>query len=116
MTDGQSVVDAIFYDPKADEYAMVLSISEPLSGDRSTLELFQERLNRYLAFILDGELARKFPGTRGKRVRIEIDFLGGLDSRAQSFLGRARIKVGQLGIGLVCREKTPDGGLQSIDP
>jgi uncharacterized protein DUF6572 len=85
-----SVVDIVSYDARTD--AVVLSLVEErewgLHGE--LLIDLQAKLNYYLAFVLDGQLAQEYPQYVGKGVRFELWHrfeLGPLDT---AFIERVR--------------------------
>jgi hypothetical protein len=67
-----SVIDIVSYDARTD--AVVLSLVEErewgLHGE--LLIDLQAKLNHYLAFVLDGQLAQEYPQYVGKGVRFEL--------------------------------------------
>src|SRR5215208_5139335 len=66
------VIDAVFVNE--DENAVVLVLVQPESWDADGDRIFdvQRRLNEYLAFALDGDLAR-FPEAEGRQVVISVE-------------------------------------------
>jgi hypothetical protein len=97
------VIDIVADDAKTGE--AVLIILEPRPWDGSELRLFQlqEKLNAYLSFALDGEMAETYPGLMSKPLRIQIDCLGMPDSTVVEFLSVVREQVGFQGINLEVR-------------
>jgi len=84
------MLDAFAHDTRDD--VLVLAIFETRAwdlGDRQLWQL-QEKLNAYVSFILDGEMADNFPHLKGKPVRIELRTVHEPSERAMGFLGRAR--------------------------
>ena len=66
------VIDLVSHDPKSD--AVVLSMVEDRDwGNKGELLLdLQEKLNTYLAFVLDGKLEQQYPAMKGKKVRFRL--------------------------------------------
>jgi hypothetical protein len=66
------VIDFFAHDTKTDEVLLVMFESRP--WNESDLQLFQlqEKLNAYVSFLLDGELAEAHPELVGKKGRIEL--------------------------------------------
>jgi hypothetical protein len=81
------VIDVIAQDAKTRE--VVLVMNEPNEWDGSDEELLslQERLNAYVSFLLDGEMAEGHPELAGKPARIEVRCAHMPDSRALELLG-----------------------------
>jgi len=80
------VLDAIAHDPKTDEVVLMMLESRPWSGGDEQLFQLQEKLNTYLSFALDGEMAESFPQFAGKKVRIQLDTPSMPDERTLEFL------------------------------
>src|SRR5215475_13697826 len=81
------VIDVIAHDPKAGEAVLVMN--EPNEWDGSDEQLFslQERLNAYVSFLLDGEMAEAHPELAGKPIRIELRCAHMPEARALELLG-----------------------------
>jgi len=60
--------------------------------DESNISQFQEKLNNYLAFILDGQLDTEFPKYQMQPARIEINFRFEPTGIAREFLDIVTIK------------------------
>ncbi|MGC3992079.1 MAG: hypothetical protein QM796_20775 [Chthoniobacteraceae bacterium] len=80
------VLDAIAHDPKTDEIVLIMQEQREWSGGDEQLFQLQEKLNTYLSFALDGELAEAFPQMAGKKVRIQLDTPKMPDERTLDFL------------------------------
>jgi len=70
-------LDFITYDPTNDEFVLYLVEDGPWpddeAGERKYLEDLQDRLLCAADAAIDGGVAKKFPDSRGKRVRIQVD-------------------------------------------
>jgi hypothetical protein len=88
--DRVSVIDVIAHDSKTD--AVVLVMHQPNAWDGSDAQLLelQERLNAYVSFLIDGELAEAHPELAGKHARIEVRCAHMPDVRAIDLLGAVR--------------------------
>ncbi|HEX8310643.1 MAG TPA: DUF6572 domain-containing protein [Chthoniobacteraceae bacterium] len=97
------VIDLLIHDEKQDEVALVML--EPRAWDGSELRLFQlqEKINAYLSFILDGEMAETYPTLMGKPLRLQLDCVTPPDSEALRFLGVVRDQIAFQGITLEVR-------------
>ena len=84
---------------------VVLVLEERRAWDGSELRLFQlqEKLNAYLAFALDGELAEAYPGLAGRPVRLRLDAVFPPDLATTQFLEVIRRQVGFQGISVEVR-------------
>ncbi len=67
-----NVIDFVSHDPKSD--AVVLSMVEHREwGDKGELlPNLQAKLNTYLAFVMDGQLAQQYPAMKGKKIRFRL--------------------------------------------
>jgi hypothetical protein len=81
------MIDLIAEDTKTGE--VVLAMNEPNEWDDSDEQLLalQERLNAYVSFLLDGEMAEAHPELAGKPARIELRCTHMPDSRTLELLG-----------------------------
>ena len=68
---------------------------EPRPWDGSELRLFQlqEKINAYLAFALDGEMAEAYPALTGLPLRLQLDCATPPDSMTVSFLSHVRDQI-----------------------
>jgi len=67
------VIDIVARDEKTGEVALIML--EPRPWDGSELQMFQlqEKLNAYLSFALDGEMAEAYPELAKLPLRIQVD-------------------------------------------
>ena len=85
--DRTGVIDLIAEDKKTGEVVLVMNEPEPWDGTDEQLLTLQERLNAYVSFLLDGEMAEAHPELAGKSTRIELRCAHMPDSRALELLG-----------------------------
>lgn len=93
-----AVLDALAEDKVTGE--VVLIMFEPRSwtvGDQQLFQL-QEKLNAYLSFALDGELAEQLPQMAGRPVRIQLNCSEPPPPAVVEFLAKVREQVGYQGI------------------
>jgi hypothetical protein len=97
------VIDLIADDSKTGEVALIMLEERP--WDESELRLFQlqEKINAYLSFALDGEMAEAYPQFVGRKLRLQLDCLGMPDSGVVQFLGMVREQIAFQGINLEVR-------------
>ncbi len=67
-----SVIDLVAQDA-AGEYMVVMVETRPWSESPDQPEQLRRKLNAYAGYILDGTLARQYPETAGRPVRIRLD-------------------------------------------
>ena len=85
--DRTGVIDVIAEDKKTGEVVLVMNEPEPWDGTDEQLLTLQERLNAYVSFLLDGEMAEAHPEFVGKPTRIELRCAHIPDTRALELLG-----------------------------
>jgi hypothetical protein len=61
------VVDSVALSPDATAFGLSMIETRPWAGGVKQLQQFRDKLDAYLAFILDGQLAREYPDLVGKR-------------------------------------------------
>ncbi len=83
------VIDLVTDDPVGEEVLLVVVEERPWSGDRSELELLQQKLNNYLRFALDGAMQEQFPEFVHLRPRIRLYSRYPLDVEVAEFVKRA---------------------------
>ncbi len=97
------VIDVVANDANTGE--VVLIMLEPRLWDGSELRLFQlqEKVNAYLSFALDGEMADAYPELMGKPLRLQVDCVEMPDETVVDFLSVVREQIGFQGINLEVR-------------
>ena len=85
--DRVSVIDMIARDSKTDAVVLVMHQPNVWDGSDAQLHELQERLNAYVSFLIDGELAETHPELAGKHARIEVHCADMPDARAIDLLG-----------------------------
>jgi hypothetical protein len=105
-----AVLDALARDPETDE--LVLIMLEPRSWDGGDKQLFQlqEKLNAYLSFALDGELAEQLPQMVGKPLRIQLNCAQQPPEPVIELLGKVREQIALQGINLTVEGLAPNSG------
>lgn len=88
-----NVIDIIALDPATDEVALIMTEARPWDGSDERLFQLQEKINAYLSFALDGEMAEAYPQFIGKRLRLQLDCATPPDSRAQQIIELVRRQV-----------------------
>lgn len=88
------VLDAFAHDTREDK--LVLAMYERRSWEGGERQLFQlqEKLNAYLSFVLDGEMADAFPHLAGKPLEIQLRTVHEPDPAAWDLIRRIREQLG----------------------
>ncbi len=87
------VIDLIMHDPHSDEVILVIVEDRPWDAKPERLFQLQEKINSYLAFVLDGHMERKYPDAKGKRVAIELDCDTKPDQETMKFLEQVQRQI-----------------------
>ncbi|HET6406469.1 MAG TPA: DUF6572 domain-containing protein [Chthoniobacteraceae bacterium] len=102
-----AVLDALAEDKVTGE--VVLVMFEDRSWDLGDQQLFQlqEKLNAYLSFALDGELAEQLPQFANRPVRVQLNCSEPPPEPVVAFLSKVREQVGLQGINFVVEGIAP---------
>jgi hypothetical protein len=93
------VLDAFAHDTRADKLVLAMYETRAWLGEDAQLMQLQEKLNAYLSFILDGEMAEAFPQFAGKPVEIQLRTVHEPEERASDLIRRIREQLGFQQIG-----------------
>ena len=97
------VIDVIAYDGPRDEVALIMLEPRPWDGSELRLFQLQEKINAYLSFALDGEMAEAYPQFAPKSVRLQLDCAAMPGGDVVQFLGRVREQIAFQGMNLEVR-------------
>lgn len=93
------VLDAFAHDTRTDRLVLAMYETRPWQGDGVQLMQLQEKLNAYLSFILDGEMAEAFPQFAGKPVEIQLRTVHEPGEQASDLIRRIREQLSFQQIG-----------------
>lgn len=104
------VIDLLVQDAKSNQVELVMF--EPRSWDEGEDQLFQlqEKMNAYLSFALDGEMADAYPDLVNRPLRIVLRCVDAPPSEAVEFLAHVREQIALQNIDLEVRYAREDGG------
>lgn len=88
------VLDAFAHDTREDKLVLAMYETRPWRGEDRQLLQLQEKLNAYLSFVLDGELADAFPQLVGKPLEIQLRTIHEPEERAWELISRIREQLG----------------------
>ena len=83
------VMDLITVDPATDKVVLAMIEKRPWGADPRQLKQIEEKINRYMAYALDGFLAEHHPEYVGKRVTIRLDCVEAPTGDAVRFVAAA---------------------------
>lgn len=67
------IIDLIASDPESREVVLVVIERRPWGSVPNQLQQFDEKLNRYMTYVLDNFLVKQYPQYEGVPVRIQIN-------------------------------------------
>jgi hypothetical protein len=68
-----AVIDLITLDNASDTVVLVMVERRPWDTTREQFKQIEEKLNRYMGYVLDGFLAEQYPQYAGRSVQIRLD-------------------------------------------
>jgi len=98
-----NVIDIVAHDDKAGEVALIMLESRPWDDSEEQLFQLQEKLNTYLSFALDGEMAESYPDLVKLPLRVQIDCVTRPEGATLDFLSHVHDQIAFQGIKLEVR-------------
>jgi hypothetical protein len=103
------VVDFVLSSPEGHEYVLVLT--EDRSWDiPGVIDHLTERVDRCVAYVLEGKLASDFPETYGRDIRIDVRYEHPLTTDVEALFLRFTEALSQRGIEFTAEPLGPDEG------
>ena len=99
---GAEYPDVIDYLTEKDGVCSLYIVQSMPLDDELTLKL-QEKINNYLAFALDGQLDKEYPGMAGMKLQIQIELQHPPEGVAVDFLEKVAPYIEAEGIGFDVR-------------
>lgn len=93
-------LDLVTFDSKSGEYVLIISAMENWDDSEEEQDLLLRKINNCLNFALDGGLAKHFPQSRGKPIRIQIDSTSRPPTKTNLVITQAQGLLSQQGIQL----------------
>ncbi len=97
------VLDLVADDSRTGEAVLVMLEPRPWDGSELRLFQLQEKLNTYVSFALDGEMAEAYPALAARPLRIQLDCVGMPGADVVEFLSVVREQIGFQGINFEVR-------------
>lgn len=97
------VIDVIGEDDRTGQAVLIMLEPRPWDGTEQRLFQLQEKINAYLSFALDGEMAAEYPALAAKPLRLQVDCVEMPDETVVDFLSVVREQIGFQGIDLEVR-------------
>ena len=93
-----AMLDLITLDPSG-QVVLAMLERRPWGASPRQLNEIEEKINRYLGYVLDGFLAQHYPQYVGKPVQIRLDCVEAPHGQAQAFVEAAGHAIGAQGLG-----------------
>jgi hypothetical protein len=97
------VIDLVAEDSTTGEVVLIMLEPRPWNGSELRLFQLQEKINAYLSFALDGEMAEVYPALATKPLRLQIDCVDMPDPTVVDFLSVVREQIAFQSINLEVR-------------
>ncbi len=98
------MLDLVSQDPESGEFILIMVETRGWDGSIERIRQLQQKINRYVAFALEGEMVRKFPDSIEKPVRIQLSCYHTPDERTLLFLNNAASKLREEGISFSIKQ------------
>jgi hypothetical protein len=95
------VLDLITTDEASGDVVLVMIERRPWGAHPHQFRQIEEKINRYMAYALDGFLAEHHPQYVGRRVRLRLDCAQAPAGEAERFLAAAQHAASAHGLDLV---------------
>jgi len=105
--ENSTVIDFVGYDPKTENLTLAMIEERTWDGSEERLLQLQEKINNYLSFVLDGQLARTYADYKNKKVLFQLNCSFPPDDRTLGFLDQVKNALDQYHIGLVLKILKP---------
>jgi hypothetical protein len=101
------MVDLITLDPATDKVVLVMIERRAWGTSPQQFAQIEEKINRYLGYVLDGFLAEQYPKYEGLRVTIRLDCAEEPHGEAVAFVRAAAHAIGEQGLELIVNVSPP---------
>lgn len=110
------VIDVIGQDEESGATILIMREHRPWTGSNEHLFQLQEKVNAYLSFALDGEMAEAYPDRVDRPIRIQLDCVTPPDPTTLHYLKLIHDQMGFQGIEFIVNVVGPDPrGVSSRD-
>jgi hypothetical protein len=97
------LLDLITVDAESGKVVLVMYERRPWGANPRQLQQIEEKINRYMAYALDGFLVEHHPEHQGKAVQIRLECAEDPQGEAAAFVAAARYAMEQHGLELVVK-------------
>jgi len=101
------LMDLITTDPTSGDVVLVMIERRAWGSHPLQFKQIEEKINRYLAYVLDGFLVQQHPNYQGKRVRLRLDCAEAPRGESLRFVDAATDAIRREGLDLVVNVTPP---------
>jgi len=101
------VVDLISVDPSSDQVVLTMIERRPWGASDQQFTQIEEKINRYMGYVLEGFLAQHHPEYEGKRVQLRLECAEQPHGEAELFVEAATRAAADHGLDFVVAVKPP---------
>ena len=101
------IVDLIELDPATGRVVLAMFERRPWGATPMQFRQIEEKINRYLGYVLEGHLGQQYPQYVGKTVRIRLDCLEEPQGEAVRFITAASHVIRQEGLEFLLQVTGP---------
>jgi hypothetical protein len=102
-----TLMDLVTVDPASDAVVLVMIERRPWGASAQQFAQIEEKINRYLAYALDGFLVQHYPQYQGKAVQIRLDCAEAPHGDAVRFVAAAEQAIRREGLAFVVNVTPP---------
>lgn len=108
--DQPHVIDVVAADEKTGQTALIMYETRAWTGSREQLFQLQEKVNAYLSFALDGEMAESYPDLANRPLRVQLECVSPPDEATLNLLTLIHDQVALQEIDFQVHVTGPGGG------
>ena len=101
------VIDLIGVDPASDKVVLTMIERRRWGASDQQFQQIEEKINRYMGYVLDGFLAEHYPQYEGKRVQLRLECAEEPHGEATLFVHAAARAASDHGLEFVAVVKPP---------
>jgi hypothetical protein len=102
-----AVIDFVLSSPDGNEYVLVLVEDRPWTQP-GVIDHLTDRVNRCVSYVRDGLLARDFPETVGRTIRVDVRYAEPPDPDVEALFLRFEAALSQRGLDFSAEELGPE--------
>lgn len=92
------IVDLIEWDPASERVVLAMVERRPWGSHHLQFKQIEEKINRYLGYVLEGHMGQQYPQYVGRTVRIRLDCVDTPTGEAEHFVAAAGYAVRNEGV------------------